>query len=146
MGSKISEAVSLIGTMGYSDMEMSEGRIHDEGASRFTFGAAGKALAAVAAVSAAALTVKNTMGGAVVANIAGVTQLEQMVVQGPRETCSPPWTSKSKAENRTENCMNTQCCSTTGYNCFQKEPGVAGCLKGCDTAKISGIAPCLTRS
>jgi len=45
------------------------------------------------------------------------------------------WTSKSKPENRTENCVNTKCCSTTGYNCFQKSPGVAGCLKGCNPKK-----------
>jgi len=49
--------------------------------------------------------------------------------------CSPPWTSKSKPENKTENCVNTKCCSTTGYNCFQKSPGVAGCLKGCNPKK-----------
>jgi len=35
----------------------------------------------------------------------------------------------------TENCLNTKCCSITGYNCFQKKPGVAGCLKGCDPKK-----------
>merc|ERR1712012_309723 len=38
-------------------------------------------------------------------------------------------------ENKTENCINTKCCATTGYNCFQKKPGVAGCLKGCDPKK-----------
>jgi len=64
-------------------------------------------------------------------SIQDATVLEQMVVQGPRERCSPAWTSKSKPENKTENCINTKCCAITGYNCFQKEPGVAGCLKGC---------------
>merc|ERR1712241_377685 len=59
------------------------------------------------------------------------------VVQGPRDGCSPPWTSKSKPDNATENCVNTKCCSTTGYNCFQKSPGVAGCLKGCIPKKGS---------
>merc|ERR1719323_2727359 len=123
--------------MACSDVEMSEDLINDAGGSRFPFAAVGKALAAVAAVSAAALTVKSSMSGAVVthAGIAGLTQLDQMVVQGPRETCSPPWTKKSKAENMTENCLNTKCCTITGYNCFQKSPGVAGCLKGCDKAK-----------
>jgi len=69
------------------------------------------------------------------ADVAGLTQLDQMVVQGPRETCSPPWTKNSKADNMTENCINTKCCTVTGHNCFQKEAGVAGCLKGCDKAK-----------
>merc|ERR1719429_509741 len=109
----------------------------DMESSRIPLGAVGKALAAVAAVSAAALTVRSSMSGAVVrpADMSGITQLEQMVVQGPRETCSPPWTSKSKAENMTENCINTRCCTITGYNCFQKKAGVAGCLKGCDKSK-----------
>jgi len=121
--------------MAYRDVETSEAMSQES--FRFPLGTVGKALAAVAAVSAAALTVKSSMSGAVLprAGIAGVTQLEQMVVQGPRETCSPPWTAKSKAENVTENCINTKCCSTTGYNCFQKKPGVAGCLKGCDPGK-----------
>jgi len=81
--------------------------------------------------------VKSSMSGALVsqADVTGMTQLEQMVVQGPRGRCSPAWTSKSKPENKTENCMNTKCCATTGYNCFQKQPGVAGCLKGCDPKK-----------
>merc|ERR1719229_1938453 len=119
--------------MAYSDIEVME----DTGSPKFPLGAVGKALAAVAVVSAAALTIKSSMSGAVVshAGIAGLTQLDQMVVQGPRETCSPPWTKKSKAENMTENCVNTKCCSTTGYNCFQKKPGVAGCLKGCASSK-----------
>merc|ERR1712150_336634 len=101
--------------------EMSED-MNQEG-SRFPLGAVGKALAAVTAVSVAAFTLNRSMSVAVVsrAGIYGVTQLEHMVVQGPRETCSPPWTSKSKSENMTENCINTKCCTTTGYNCFQKE-------------------------
>merc|ERR1711860_308922 len=117
--------------------ELIEATSRDAGASRFPLGAVGKALAAVAAVSAAALTVKSSMSGGVVslADVTGMTQLEQMVVQGPRERCSPAWTSKSKPENKTENCINTKCCATTGYNCFQKKPGVAGCLKGCDSKK-----------
>merc|ERR1711860_321152 len=117
--------------------ELIEATSRDAGASRFPLGAVGKALAAVAAVSAAALTVKSSMSGGVVslADVTGMTQLEQMVVQGPRERCSPAWTSKSKPENKTESCLNTKCCATTGYNCFQKKPGVAGCLKGCDSKK-----------
>merc|ERR1719323_1500874 len=123
--------------MACSDVEMSEDLINDAGGSRFPFAAVGKALAAVAAVSAAALTVKSSMSGAVVpqAGIARVMQLEQMVVQGPHETCSPPWTKKSKPENATENCLNTKCCTITGYRCYQKTSGVAGCLKECDKDK-----------
>merc|ERR1740116_445904 len=122
--------------MAYSDMEMSGEQMRQDGSARIPLGAVGKAIAAVAAVSAAALTVKSMSGGvASRADIAELTQLEQMVVQGPHETCSPPWTSKSKADNMTENCMNTKCCTITGYNCFQKKEGVAGCLKGCDKSK-----------
>merc|ERR1719384_1965074 len=98
---------------------------------RFPFAMAGKALAAVAIVSGAAFTLKSRGVGAVESSIQDATILDQMVVQGPRERCSPAWTSKSKPENKTENCINTKCCAITGYNCFQKEPGVAGCLKGC---------------
>jgi len=123
--------------MAYSDIEVASEEMRlGMASSRIQFGAVGKALAAVATVSAAALAV-TSMGGGVVsrADITGMTQLEQMVVQGPHETCSPPWTSKSKADNITENCINTKCCTITGYNCFQKEAGVAGCLKGCDSTK-----------
>jgi len=95
----------------------------------------GKALAAVAVVSGAAFTLKSANMGASPASMEDVTMLDQMVVQGPRERCSPAWTSKSKPENKTENCINTKCCAITGYNCFQKKPGVAGCLKGCNPKK-----------
>jgi len=114
--------------MAYVSTEMEMGE--DRSSSRFPMGLAGKALAAVAAVSAAALTLRH-VNASNQAALGEVLQLDQMVVQGPHETCSPPWTSKSKPENRTENCINTRCCSISGYNCFQKSPGVAGCLKGC---------------
>merc|ERR1712150_28386 len=102
---------------------------------RFPFAMAGKALAAVAVVSGAAFTLNSSMPSLSTSSIQDATVLEQMVVQGPRERCSPAWTSKSKQEKKTENCINTKCCATTGYNCFQKKPGVAGCLKGCDPKK-----------
>jgi len=107
-------------------MEIGEDRSN----SRFPLGLVGKGLAAVAAVSAAALTLRHVKASNQEA-LGEFLQLDQMVVQGPHETCSPPWTSKSRAENRTENCVNTRCCSIAGYNCFQKSPGVAGCLQGC---------------
>jgi len=114
--------------------------LEGEGRSRgFPFAWAGKALAAVAAVSGATLTLERGLSSSSVssASVREFTQLDQMVVQKPRGSCSPPWTKKSKPGNRTENCIYTQCCSTTGYNCFQKSEGVAGCVKGCD-AKKSG--------
>jgi len=115
--------------MAYVSAEMEVGE--ERSNSRFPLGVAGKALAAVAAVSTAALAWRHVIGSNQAA-LEDVLQLDQMVVQGPRDTCSPPWTSKSRAENKTENCVNTKCCATTGYNCFQKSPGIAGCLKGCD--------------
>merc|ERR1712012_802550 len=101
---------------------------------RFPLAMAGKALAAMGLVSGAAMTWQHSSGMSR-SSVQDVTVLEQMVVQGPRERCSPAWTSMSKPENKTENCINTKCCATTGYNCFQKKPGVAGCLKGCDSKK-----------
>merc|ERR1739846_312781 len=28
-------------------------------------------------------------------------------------------------------CLSTKCCKITGYNCFEKKPGSATCMKSC---------------
>merc|ERR1719479_478553 len=49
------------------------------------------------------------------------SQLDEIVVQPPREKCS-----KIGA-----NCVSTKCCKISGYNCFEKKPGSASCMKSC---------------
>merc|ERR1712165_105742 len=49
------------------------------------------------------------------------SQLDEIVVQPPREKCSKVGAS----------CLSTKCCKITGYNCFEKSPGSATCMKSC---------------
>jgi len=49
------------------------------------------------------------------------SQLDEIVVQPPREKCSKIGAS----------CLSTKCCKISGYNCFEKEPGMATCMKSC---------------
>lgn len=49
------------------------------------------------------------------------SQLDEIVVQPPREKCSKVGAS----------CLSTKCCKITGYNCFEKQPGSATCMKSC---------------
>merc|ERR1711963_1195814 len=49
------------------------------------------------------------------------SQLDEIVVQPPREKCS-----KIGA-----NCVSTKCCKISGYNCFEKTAGSASCMKSC---------------
>jgi len=49
------------------------------------------------------------------------SQLDEIVVKPPREKCSKVGSS----------CLSTKCCKMTGYNCFEKEPGTATCMKSC---------------
>merc|ERR1711972_1005704 len=48
-------------------------------------------------------------------------QLDEIVVQPPREKCSKLGAS----------CLSTKCCKISGYNCFEKKPGSATCMKSC---------------
>merc|ERR1712227_1029975 len=48
-------------------------------------------------------------------------QLDEIVVQPPREKCSKLGAS----------CVSTKCCKISGYNCFEKKPGDAACMKSC---------------
>merc|ERR550539_1453898 len=48
-------------------------------------------------------------------------QADEIVVQPPREKCSKLGAS----------CLSTKCCKITGYNCFEKTPGSATCMKSC---------------
>merc|ERR1712227_1026880 len=48
-------------------------------------------------------------------------QLDEIVVQPPREKCSKLGAS----------CLSTKCCKISGYNCFEKKPGQATCMKSC---------------
>jgi len=49
------------------------------------------------------------------------TQLDEIIVQPPREKCSKLGAS----------CLSTKCCKISGYNCFEKKPGQATCMKSC---------------
>ena len=46
---------------------------------------------------------------------------EQMVVQNAKEFCSEAWKG-----DKGESCSATKCCKTSGYQCFEKTPGVHG--------------------
>merc|ERR1719499_2234026 len=50
-----------------------------------------------------------------------VIQADEIVVQPPREKCSKLGAS----------CLSTKCCKISGYNCFEKTPGSATCMKSC---------------
>jgi len=112
-----------------------ESLLEDKSDSRRAFGRAGKVMAAfsVAGVAVLGLTRRVPRIDTVSTTLKGDIQLDQVVVQRPRSQCSPPWTSKSSPDNTTENCIHTGCCTITGWNCFSKGPGVAGCLNGCNS-------------
>jgi len=55
---------------------------------------------------------------------------EQMVVQNAKEFCSEAWKG-----SKGEDCSATKCCKTTGFQCFEKTPGVNGCLEECHPDK-----------
>jgi len=48
-------------------------------------------------------------------------QLDEIVVKPPREKCSKIGGS----------CLSTKCCKMSGYNCYEKTPGSATCMKSC---------------
>lgn len=55
---------------------------------------------------------------------------EEMVVQSAKEQCSGAWTGK-----QSDDCSATKCCKVSGYQCFEKTPGVNGCLGSCNLTK-----------
>merc|ERR1712045_1090068 len=50
-----------------------------------------------------------------------IAQLDEIVVKPPREKCSKIGSS----------CLSTKCCKIMGYNCYEKTPGSATCMKSC---------------
>jgi len=59
------------------------------------------------------------------AEVSASIEREQMVVQNAKEFCS----------NFKDDCGATKCCIATGYQCFEKTPGVHRCTEECDPAK-----------
>jgi hypothetical protein len=109
-----------------SDEEMHEGMVHvaQPSASSRQLKVAGVA-GVVAAVLLCVGLLARSGSSVPVENTSALqdyySQLDEIVVQPPREKCSKLGAS----------CLSTKCCKITGYNCFEKTPGSATCMKSC---------------
>merc|ERR1719203_1787216 len=84
----------------------------------------------VGTLGAAALVDSMASQSPIQANLGASIMKEQMVAQSPTGMCSKAWKG-----DPADDCGATKCCQVTGYQCFEKKPGVHGCLEECDPAK-----------